>query len=372
VTVDEISGEITSLYDKVNGREVVDNTGGMGFNRLVRADQDAAVVWGTWEDAPAGPLQITSESGPVLSRLIITRAESPLSQTIITLPAGLPRVEIQNTLDHDRTQYADHLVHTYWYYVTMPFALGATGFSGRFQGPNGWLIPQQDWLPGAAHNARVSQQGVGVRDAAGFGVTLANRESYLSSFGSTGFWDATEPERPVLFLNLFARSDEALTADQGWLAFDTWEPGAPRQYTFNFALTSTDSGFDPVAAGTFSAGYNRPLLVAGIARRADGPLPGPTGSLLTVSHDNVAVVTLKRADFENPDGGDLILRLQEIDGQAAEGVTITLPFALDWAEVNGLGEQRADGVPLPVEPLTVSLAPYQTLTVRLRPIWSGD
>jgi hypothetical protein len=45
---------------------------------------------------------------------------------------------------------------------------------------------------------------------------------------------------------------------------------------------------------------------------------------------------------------------------------ITLPFAITYAEVNGLGEQRADATPLPVDPLRVSLGPHETLTVRVR------
>jgi hypothetical protein len=46
-------------------------------------------------------------------------------------------------------------------------------------------------------------------------------------------------------------------------------------------------------------------------------------------------------------------------------VAITLPFAIASAEVNGLGEQRADATPLPIDPLRVSLGAHETLTVRV-------
>jgi hypothetical protein len=249
----------------------------------------------------------------------------------------------------------------------MPFALGDTGFTGHFQGPNGWPVPQQDWIPGTRHNTRVMRHGADIRAADGFGVTVANRESYLGAFGSLPYWGSGEPREPLLFQNLFARSDGVETSDQGWVPFPTWEPGAPRVYTFNFAITSTGGGFDQVAAEQFGAGYDSPLLLTTIRQPQSGLLPGPTGSLITTTQPNIVVRTLKRAEFENPDGGDLILRLQEVGGTPATAVTVTLPFGLEWAEVNGLGEQRDGATPLPVNPLTVELGAYETLTVRLRP-----
>ena len=80
------------------------------------------------------------------------------------------------------------------------------------------------------------------------------------------------------------------------------------------------------------------------------------------------LTTLKRAEFQNPTGTDLILRLQEIARTAANDVIVTLPFALAFAEINGMGEQRQGATPVPVNPLLVSLAPWQTLTLRVRPI----
>ncbi len=366
VTVDEDTGQITSIYDKLNARELVDANAAAGFNQLLRADQENAVVWGNWEAVPSGDVAVTAAVGPVQSQLTIVRATSPFSETVITLPADLARVEIRNTLDHDRTGYADQDTFTWWYYAAMPFALG-DDFTGRFQGPNGWPSPQADWIPGTTHNSRVIRHGSDLRAADGFGVTIANRESYLAAFGSLPWWNANEPEDPILFQNIFARQDGTDTADQGWIDFPTWEPGAPRAYTSHFAITSAAGGFDAVTAAQFSGGYNLPLQLGVIRQPQSGLLPGPTGALITLSQPNVALLTLKRADFENPDGADLILRLQEIDGQAQTTVTITFPFPLAWAELNGIGEQRDAAVPLPVAPLQLTLGPHETITVRLRP-----
>lgn len=367
ITVDEATGNILSIYDKVNGRELVDDSAEMGFNQLLRADQGNAVVWGDWEPVPTGAVTVTVSGGPVQSELTIVHAAFPISETVITLLNDVPRVEIRNTIDHDRTDYADQETLAWYYYAAMPFALGESGFTGRFQGPNGWPSPQVDWIAGTSHNSRVIRDGSYLRAADGFGVTVASREVYLANFGSIPMWNGDEPEAPILFHVIFVRQDGTDTTDQGWIDFPTWEPGAPRVYTSHFALTSSPDGFAAAAAAQFSAAYNAPLQLALITQAQAGPLPGPTGSLLQASQPNVAALTLKRAEFENPDGSHLILRLQEIGGQPATDVTVTLPFAVDWAESNGLTEQRANAHPLPINPLRISLGPYETLTIRLHP-----
>jgi hypothetical protein len=365
VIVDPASGATTSIYDKRNARELVDGAAGVGFNELIRADQENAFVWGAWTAVAPGMVSVTSTNGPLFRQLRVTRAASPVSETVVTLTTGVPRVDIRNRLEHDRTEHADEATYSWWYYAPMPFALG-TGFTGRFEAPNGWLIPQQDWIPGTRHGTRVVRHASDIRAADGYGVTVANRETYLQAFGVTSWWDAGEADAPTLFHNLFARQDGADTADQGWVDFPTWEPGAPRTYDSRFAITSTGGGFDAVAAERFGAGYGLPLQVATIRRAQPGSLTGPARSLVGISAPNVALVTMKQAEFGNPDGRDLILRLQEIAGQPAADIVVTLPFAIASAEVNGLGEQREGATPLPVDPLRVTLAPHETLTIRLR------
>ena len=274
-------------------------------------------------------------------------------------------MELRNRLQHDRTAHADQTTLNWWYYNAMPFALGS-GFTGRFESPNGWLIAQDDWMDGSRHNVRVVRHGSDLRAADGFGVTVANRETYLQAFGSLPWWDAGEPDAPVLFHSPFARDDGAQTTDQGWVDFPTWEPGAPRVYDSHFALTSTTGGFDAVASERFGASYGVPMQTATIASAQSGSLTGAARSLITIGAADVALVTLKRAEFDNADGRDLILRLQEMAGQSATDVTIGLPFTMAAAELNGLGEQRENATALPVAPLRVSLAAHEVLTIRLR------
>ena len=273
VVVDTASGAIASLYDKRNARELVDAAADMRFNELIRADQENAFVWGAWTGVAAGVVQVTSTSGPLFRQLVVTRSASPVSETIVTLTTGVPRVEIRNRLEHDRTEHADQATQAWWYYAPMPFALG-TGFTGRFEAPNGWLVPQQDWIPGTRHGTRVVRHASDIRAADGYGVTVANRETYLQTFGSLSWWDSGEPDAPIIMHSLFARQDGTDTADQGWVDFETWEPGAPRTYDSHFAITATGGGFDAVAAERFGAGYGLPMRGDDDTPRAAGVAHG--------------------------------------------------------------------------------------------------
>ena len=130
--------------------------------------------------------------------------------------------------------------------------------------------PAAGWIPGTRHNSRVVRHGSDIRGADGYGVTVANRETYLQGFGSLPMWNAGEPEAPVLFHSAFARTDGTDTADQGWVDFPTWEPGAPRVYDSHYAITSSTGGFDAVAAERFGAGYSRAMSTTTIRAAQSG------------------------------------------------------------------------------------------------------
>jgi hypothetical protein len=296
VVVDSASGAISSLYDKRNARELVDGAAGVGFNDLIRADQENAFVWGAWTGVAAGVVQVTSTNGPLFRQLRITRSASPVSETIVTLTTGLPRVDIHNRLEHDRTEHADEATYSWWYYAPMPFALG-TGFTGRFEAPNGWLVPQQDWMPGTRHGTRVVRHASDIRAADGYGVTVANRESYLQAFGSLSWWDAGEPDAPILFHNLFARQDGTDTADQGWVDFATWEPGAPRTYDSHFAITGDGRRFRRRRGRALrcgiraaDAGGDDPPRTTGLTHRTGAVIDRNLGAERRARHDEAGGV----------------------------------------------------------------------------------
>ncbi len=366
VSVDPGTGAITSIFDKQANRELVASGADYTFNGLISAKQASAFVYGTSQKVASGTVTITTDSGPVGTRLAISRAGTPFISTELWLYSGIARLDIVNTLDRAHMPRVSRDDDALWYFYTFPFNV-ASGFAGEFQGPSGFLVPQRDWIPGTSHGARVSRAVTDVRGGDGFGVSLANRETYLSAFGTLGFWNENNPSAPTLFPTAFAKQDYQYTTDHGWVVFPTLEPGEPSRYTAHYALTSSSGGFDPVAATHFGAGFTTELLARFLRARPSGALPGPSAGLLATDQPNVIVTTLKGAEFDNVSGHDYILRVQEIAGQATRGVQLATPIQVRSAELNGLSEQRDSPTPLPTNPVRFDIGAYQTLTIRLQP-----
>lgn len=361
--VDPVTGRVTSLWDRTASRELVDRGSDFRFGEAVASFQNGAFVYGTYRHVEAAGAEVSVRRGPVARVLTVRREGSPHARTEWWLYDGVPRVDVVNVLDRARMPFVPHERHTRWYFLAYPFDLGP-GVDGHFQGPNGFPVPQRDWIPGTRHGARVSRTATDLRGGDGFGVTVANRETYLSAFGGIGFWTEATPSEAVLLPVPAAKTDEILTADAGWARFRTLEPGLPTVYRSALSLTSSDGGFDPVAVSAFGAGFATDLLPVVVAPNPAGVLPAPSASLISLDRATVALTTLKGAE----DGsGDLILRVQEVAGEPATGVTLTAGVAFASAELNGLGEQRDAAVALPVDPVRFDIGAHQTLTIRLRP-----
>ncbi len=362
--LDPLTGSVTSVYDKAHGRELVDPGTDYAFGEAISAFQNGAFVWGIYQHVVPAAVRVSVKRGPVATALTVRRRGSPHVRTQWWLYDGIPRIDTVNTFDRSQMPFVPRERNTKWYFLTYPLNVGHP-FEGHFQSPNAFQVPQRDWIPGTRHGARVSRTATDVRGSDGFGVTVANRETYLSAFGGLGFWNEADPAAPILFPVPVAKTDEVLTTDHGWVRFPSLEPGLPTVYTSRLSFSSSEGGFDPVAAGRVGAGFASDLLSAVVAPNPDGPLPGPSGTLLAFDQPNVVLTTMKGAE----DGsGDVVLRVQEVAGRAASGVRLATSVAFSAAEVDGLGEQREGAVPLPVDPVTFDIGPFQTLTIRLTPV----
>ncbi|GGU46325.1 alpha-mannosidase [Streptomyces albospinus] len=124
------------------------------------------------------------------------------------------------------------------------------------------------------------------------------------------------------------------------------------RHRFRYALLPGATVGEAVAEGL---ALNLPL------RTATAPAVAP---LVRVDHPALTIESVKLADDRS---GDVIVRLYESHGGRATG-TLSPGFALDHAAVTDLLERplhSADEGPAP--DLTVSLRPFQILTLRLRP-----
>jgi len=111
--------------------------------------------------------------------------------------------------------------------------------------------------------------------------------------------------------------------------------------------------------GTVPAAYllNDPLIVCGVNSGAGG---SPARSLVAVDAPNVVIETVKQAE----DGQGIIVRLYECQRQRGH-VTLTTDFSLVGAWRTNLLEENQEQVEVEGDHLQVTIEPYQILTFRL-------
>ena len=137
-------GNIESIRDLKENREVVNNNGERPFNDLLRTEgSDASVV-----AYPVTP-QISVERGQIISRITIHRERSIFPLTTITIYEGIDRVEIHNELDPKYEGFQGG--NNNWndsYYFSFPFNVSKNGLQ-VLRGGQKWFdrLPE-DYLPG--------------------------------------------------------------------------------------------------------------------------------------------------------------------------------------------------------------------------------
>jgi alpha-mannosidase len=136
------------------------------------------------------------------------------------------------------------------------------------------------------------------------------------------------------------------------------EPGLGNRYQFDYAIGAAQSAFDPVAAMRFGWSFDVPFVAV------YAPFsPVASRSFFSVDQPNVRIDTVKQAE-NSKTKREFIIRLQEVAGRNTPHVAITLPAAIKSAAIVNLTEETEIASLPAAMPLVVSLAPYQTLTVR--------
>jgi hypothetical protein len=367
-----ISPDGLSIVDKDFDRELVNGESDFFFNGLIRAMQQEN-FFGIYHLLPVGPVTINGNPGPVSGELVVEFASSPLTQTEIILYSGIKKVELVNTLDKGRMRFVPHARHSDHYSLTFPFDLDITGdFNARIENPNILIRPDRDYLDGAFIGNFVSQHAIDLREASGFGVTMANRESFMNEIGGVYHRNTTfQPGEATIVNRIVQKLDQGDSSDQGIVTITSMDNGIEIS-SHHHAIRSSQIPSDslslitPVEAVRFGWSFNQSLEAAFVRgktglheRYAD-----PEDSFFSLSHDNVVLVGVKRSEF-NVDS-DLILRIQEISGVATPGVTILSDFTFQSAELNTLVEEEVVGGSLPADPITFDIGPYETVTIRAR------
>jgi hypothetical protein len=325
VTVDPDTGAVTSLFDKVLERELVDPTAAYGLHQvLARHPRDGRVEPG------ASAAVCTGEAGAVLCSLVV-RGSAPgcpqLTQEI-TLYDRLKRVDFATRVLRDSTPHLE-------LYAAFPFAVAQPHF--RCETTNATFEPVRDQLPGTNTAAYTVQNWVTVSDPAGFGIAWSSLEAPVVSLGqlwpspiSQAHHGIGQPGFDDPFL-----SDPAgfgpghLYACLMTSNFRTnFQPTQASEALFRFTLTSAVPA--ELARRARQAGWGAALplhpvcLPTGLPCAGDAAAKAPlalVGSFVAIDQPNVQLLALKAAE----DGAGVIARLVETEGRETEA-SLTLPY----------------------------------------------
>jgi len=376
-------GTIKSVRDVRSNREIVNAKGELPFNDLLRVEGSDASKVVYPRDA-----KITVKRGLQMSVIEVSRPESAFPTSTITLYNGLDHVELRNELDLSKFPFAGG--NGNWndaYYFAFPFNVPADGLK-LLRGGQKWFdrLPD-DYMDGARRDSVTTRHSIGVTDGKQTVIT-AHRQAFhwtYSGFVSTKIKakDAPKDFLPALYMGKFPlpeatlysrairHSDQADTHDLSIVNMDSVEPGLKGNLKFEYAF-SASGVFDPVAAWRLGSGFNVPLRAQYVSVK-----PTQTqGSYFSVDQPNVQIVTVKpladsvikgevsSAPLNPKPNKHFAIRLQEFAGRGGD-VRITLPAKIKAASIVSLTEDREIGKVTQISPLTVSLKPYESVTVRV-------
>ncbi len=335
LTVDPVTGCITSLYDKAAKFESI-AAGGCG-NQL-QTFKDTPKQYDAWNIDADFDKTVTTldkadsieliEKGPVRASIRITRTwqNSKFVQDII-LYAGLNRVDISNSIDWHET----HVL------LKAAFPLAASGPEATYEIPYGSIerptTRNNSWE--AAKFEVPALRWADLGDGA-HGFSLINESKY-------GY----DAKGKILRISL--------------LRSPVWpDPEADRgHHQFSYSLYP-HSG-DWKQALTVRRGYEfNYTLKAFQVDPHEGSLPAQH-SFVSIAEDNVVLTALKKTE----DGDALLLRFYEWAGKNAD-VHISLPEAATAASLTNLMEKPAgDSLSIANDQITVPVHPYEIVSVRV-------
>lgn len=375
-------GTIASIKDNAANRELVNAKGELPFNEFLRVEgTDASKI------VYPEPTVITIKQGLQMAELTVTRRNSAFPESRYTIYKTLDRVELKNTLDRDKFPFVGGSGN--WadsYYFAFPFNVSADDMKFIRGGQKWFDMLPDDYMAGARKDSVTTQHLVGFTDGKATAMA-AHRQAFhwaFPSFVSTKVRPKDAPaEFPAMYMGKFPlteatiysralrHSNQADTHDAATVNLASVEPGLGNRLVFEYAFAG-DAAFDAVKAWRLGSAFNIPLKASYVTSK---PALASV-SYFSVDQPNVQIVTVKplaessvRGEVSSaplPPRQDkiFVIRLQEFAGRAANA-KIALPGVVKKAAIVSLTEDRELVNVAQIKPLTVSLKPFQTLTVKV-------
>ncbi|MBI2299863.1 MAG: hypothetical protein HYU66_13130 [Armatimonadetes bacterium] len=309
VVLSPAAGGVTSLRER-DGREWVDAS----KHRLGQAVRDRGNrdPWGAKVEqrALSTGREVLLSTGPVESRARMIVELPGLGQAGLRMSWSPYMPGLGVTLLADKPRCLDPET----IFMAFPFKIPNARY--RYELPLAVAEANADQLPNACRDWYAVQHFVDISNEER-GVTVAFREAFLAEFGDirTGQWlRELPPSNGALFANLMNN-----------LWFTNYKLDQEGPVSFRFAILPHDGPYDRAKAIRFGFEQANPLLTAVVPAGQKGTLP-PTGSFLTVTGPDTAILTVKQPEA----GTGLIVRLYDVAGKAGERV-LHLPLPVKRA-----------------------------------------
>jgi len=331
VTLNE-GGDIASVYDKVNQREVLTAPARLEFLHENPAEWPAwNMDYGDRMHAPLGfvdgPCKMRIvESGPVRVAIEVERhARGSKFVQKISLSAGSAgdRVEVSSKIDWQTPECS--LEALFPMAVSNPLATYESQSCAVQRGnnvPKKFEVPQQQWLD--------------LTDSSGkFGTSILNDCKYGSD----------KPDDSTIRLTLlYTPGTRAGYQDQGSQDFG--------KHDMVYAIAPHADGWQQAGTPFMAQRLNQPLTTFQTPQH-DGSL-GRSFSLCKITGDHVTATAIKKAE----DSDEIIIRLHEVGGASSDGVQVNFAGAIQSArEVDG--QEREIGPAKVVDGhLVVDMTPF--------------
>lgn len=352
VEINETTGNICRIYDKVNKREVLANGKEIEYQLLT----DTNNPWGYHHaEVVAEPYACLGENskpkieivenGPSRAVIRVTRkfrserAQKPSVYTQdITLSTGVNRVDVKNTIDWNERKML----------LKLSVPTSVKNKEATYDMSDGVVtrLVNNDY-----HNEVCGQKWADITNADGrYGVSLMNDSRYGYDMPNENtlrlsLLRSSRTEDPVADLGVHETSISIYPHVGGW------EEGKTQvaAYAFNYPLTVTQTDSH------------------------EGDLPARL-SFVKVSNEDVMITATKlsedtQADYagcEEKYDSEIVLRLTELNGNKSKNVILSFPSEILNAEKTDMMEEKGKSLKFEGNKLTTTLTKYEIQTIKLR------
>jgi len=292
--IDEVSGGITSLFDKRLVKELVDFKSPNKLNQFIYTSEQQVYSLNS--------VRVSAGHSGKCSRSIVVEGSTFRStlRTTYTLYSGIERIDIHNHLTKEPSEELQTC------HFVFPFEVSdrVYHFDGTAATLNPGLVKYGgDQLPGAGMG---SYSGIHFADVSNmqYGITLTSIDSHLYHFGSNtmgrteGFIDPNNSTIYSLVMENYNNMD-CCSKQGGQDVFD-----------FRYSITPYKGAFQASKSLKLSKSICNQLEPRNLRKKTDGIIKSPLMSLLDISAENITTSGIKVAE----DGSGIIVRLRECDG----------------------------------------------------------